>query len=69
MSLSIVEVTLTGLFVVNVLLTTSYSLFLYKRSNTIDKDIRLKDSPMKFNVPGKLELARIKTKNNVENTG
>jgi hypothetical protein len=31
--------------------------------------IRLKDSPMKFNVPGKLQLARIKTKNNVENTG
>jgi len=32
MSLSIVEVTLTALFLVNVLLTTSYSLFLYKRT-------------------------------------
>jgi NADH-quinone oxidoreductase subunit M len=31
-SLSILEVTLTGLFVVNILLTTCYSLFLYKRS-------------------------------------
>jgi NADH-quinone oxidoreductase subunit M len=32
MSLSIVEVTLTALFLVNILLTTSYSLFLYKRT-------------------------------------
>ena len=31
-SLSIMEVTLTTLFLINILLTTSYSLFLYKRT-------------------------------------
>ena len=42
---------------------------LLKVTSRIDKDIIFKDSPMKFKVPGKLELARIKIKKMVENTG
>ena len=42
---------------------------LLKVTSRIDKDIIFKDSPMKFNVPGKLRLARINIKNNVESSG
>ena len=42
---------------------------LLNQTSRIDKDIIFKDSPMKFNVPGKLRLARIKIKNNVESSG
>ena len=40
------------------------------KSNSISaKAKRVKSSPMKFSVKGKLILARIKTNKNVENTG
>ena len=35
----------------------------------MDKDIMLNNSPMKFNVPGKLVVPRINRNNEVENTG
>ena len=41
----------------------------FKTRSTVDKDIMLNNSPMKFNVPGKLELARINTKNELEKAG
>ena len=40
-----------------------------KTTSTIDKDIMLNNSPMKFNVPGKLVVPRINRNNEVENTG
>ena len=40
-----------------------------KPISTFAKDIILNNSPMKFNVPGKLKLARINNKKNNENTG
>ena len=41
----------------------------FKTRSTVDKDIMLNNSPMKFNVPGKLVVPRINRNNEVENTG